>query len=340
MKINRLHRAGRSSGLLQFFVNRFFYPEVFFPGQGNFFAVIHDDIGDLVGPEQVQGFQIYGIFFLPGPVQFPGIGVDQNPDKIADKEFFNFLQFGIEFFVAVYLGLLKFCQVKVPGPENHVMSVVKTPVAELNPVLADHFIEKFGTRQRGQYQKLNRGKVGMAGKPDCFFDRIPVVFIKSQYEHAVNVDMMLLEYPNGPADILNLLVLLHGFEAERIDGFESDIEGMAPRFFHQPDQFPISGNVGPDLGGPAEMEVFPEHGIQQIPGMLRIGREIIIIKKDVLAPGPVLFQFINNMLDRAEPESFAENRRYRTKGTVERAAPGGLYGNGFVFADDGGLPAE
>jgi hypothetical protein len=116
------------------------------PTQGDFFPVIDDNVGDLIGFEQIKCFQEYSVFSLPGPIKAAGVDVDQYADDISEQKFFDLLGSGIEFPMTIDLGSLKLRHSEIFWLENHMVGVVQAPVPELNSLLPDHFMVKFSAR--------------------------------------------------------------------------------------------------------------------------------------------------------------------------------------------------
>ena len=96
----------------------------------------------------------------------------------------------------------------------------------------------------------------------------------------MDMDAVLAQDLDRMGDFGHRLVLLHPLEALGIERFEADVQRVAARLFHQPDELGIAGDVGPDLGRPGELEPLPDHGLQKGLGPLPVGREIVIVEKN------------------------------------------------------------
>ena len=97
----------------------------------------------------------------------------------------------------------------------------------------------------------------------------------------MDADPVPAEDLDGPDKIGHGLILFHAVETSGIDRLESDVHRVAAGLFHQPDEFGVVSEIGPDLSRPLEFEPLPYHGLKKILGPLPVGRKIIVIKENV-----------------------------------------------------------
>ena len=185
------------------------------------------------------------------------------------------------------LGFLQVGQGQAAGPEDGVVGVVERPVLERDPLLLRHLLEKLASGKRREDEELRRRQARFPGPVDGFPERPPVVLVEPEDEHAVDVNPVAAEDADGPVELGHGLGFVRFLEAFGIHRLETDADGVTPRLFHQTDELRVAGDVGPDLGRPAELESFPDHGLEQLAGSRLVGGEIVVVEEEDIVPAPV-----------------------------------------------------
>ncbi len=178
--------------------------------------VIDGDLGAArAGPEELEDLEEGLVAALPRPVELAGVVGDAHAEPLAGHDLPGRLLQGIELLVAEELGLLQVREGEPGGLEDDVVGVVERPVAEAQAVLGLHPVVELRAGQGRQDEELGRGQPGLLGEAEGLLDRLPVVLVEAEDEHAVDVDPMPAQDPDGLDEVGHGLLLLHGVEANR-----------------------------------------------------------------------------------------------------------------------------
>ena len=184
---------------------------------------------------------------LPVAVDLARVEGQACRDPFARGQFEEILRQRVEPGMTIHLRTLQLEGGEPGRSVNHMMRVVAIPIEGGNPPLSREAPIKLRSRQRCQDQQLHARQLHLSGEADSRLDRIPVVALEAEYEHAMNVDAGVLYHANGIANVLQRLALFHLREALGTYGFEADEHRMTSRPFHQPHQLRISRQVSPHL---------------------------------------------------------------------------------------------
>src|ERR1035437_10983279 len=85
---------------------------------------------------------------------------------------------------------------------DHVMRIVEVPVEGGDPLFGPQALVEVRPGQRGQDEQLRARELHLAGEANRGLDRVPVVLLEAEYEHAVDVDPGFLDDTDSLAGVL------------------------------------------------------------------------------------------------------------------------------------------
>jgi len=206
-----------------------------------------------LGGESLQVFQVAAVVHLP---------LDEHP--VAVGSMYDVLVFEpdarldhLPERVELGHGLQHDAELKLPdrhlvGLVDHVVPVVLAPVEGGYAVLGNQVVVKRRAGQRGEDYHLGGVDLPLDGRPDGLHHGLPVVLLGAQHEHAVGLDLVLVQYLDGLAHLFDGLALFVFQQGLGIDRFEADVENPAARVMHELHKLGVLGHVQAALGGPGE----------------------------------------------------------------------------------------
>ena len=302
-------------------------------------AILHPDPDARLRAQKLDRAHEGPVALRPRPVELAGVDGHTDAEPLARQDLADGLLHGIELPVAVSLRLLQVEDREEERPEDDVVGVVEPPVEKLEAALGLQPVEELRAGERRQYQELRRGQPGPHGEPERLLDGRPVVLVEPQDEHAVDLDVVFAQDAGRLHEIGHGLLLLHPGQAPRVDGFEADVHRVAAGLSHEADELEVAGDVGPDLGGPFQIEVGRDHRLEQILRVFPVGGEVVVVEKDGGA-ARVPTELAQDILRRAEAVLLAEHPRHRAERAVEGAAARRLDGNRRLEAPAPGVRLE
>ncbi len=207
---------------------------------------------------------------------------------------------------------------------DDVMTVVHLPVV-VDDVLLTLRVEGVPVRRAGDRRhdhELHGVDVVLAGEADRLVDRLQIVLVRADHEHAVDRDVVRVEPVDRPLDLRDVLLLVEQLERPRVDRLEADVHVEAVRVPHELEQLGVIDGLGPDLRPPLRREAAIDHPAEQLLHPLLVGGEDVVGEERVEA-ALVQRQLVEHPADRVGAEGVPVHARDRAERAGERAPPGG-----------------
>ena len=227
---------------------------------------------------------------------------------------------GVELGHGVERALLQLVGAHAPRLVHDVVPVVKLPVLA-DHVLAAAVVELLPVgraRNRREDHELDRVDVVLERELGGGVDRLDVVLVGADHEHAVDPDLVGVEPLDRALDLRHVLLLLEELERPGIDRLEADVDVEAVCRLHELEELGIVDGFCPDLGAPIGNEVALDHPAQELFAALLVRGEDVVREEGVRVAA-VALELLQHALDRVGAEGVAVHARHRAEGAGERA---------------------